>query len=132
MKTFIHLPKKISAPGVELAVREYLKRITDIPLALAAGLPRENPREELSVCLDLSGQQVTTEALHRWLLQKTRTTSTIRFLIGGKNGLEKARLRTADWRWSLGPLVLNQSIAALVVSEQLYRCYCLRTNHPYH
>lgn len=61
-----------------------------------------------------------------------RSASVIRFLIGGKDGLEAPLLEKTNWNWSLGPLVMNQSIAALVVAEQCYRSFALRTGHPYH
>lgn len=83
--------------------------------------------------LDVDGKMTTTEGLHKWLNGQTGgQVNQVSFLIGGKDGLSSNQRSSCDWIWSLGPLVMNQSIAALVVAEQCYRSFCLRTGHPYH
>ncbi|GEM_PF-5337591 len=132
METVIHLPQGLKNRGIRAAIDDYRKRISDIKLTVSDRLPEKRGDGEVWVGLDREGRQVTTEALHEWLQKKSRNSSTVRFLIGGKQGLEEARLKKCDWKWSLGPLVLGQFPAALVVAEQLYRCYSLRSGHPYH
>ncbi len=131
MKTVINLPDSISLPGVETTISEYQQRITDLSLEVRSGFPEKTGKIKI-VGLDREGKQITTGALHNWLEKKMQSGSSIHFFIGGKQGLEPAQKSHCDWFWSLGPLVMNQFIAALVVTEQLYRCYCLRTGHPYH
>lgn len=132
METVIHTPGRLKVPGIKKAFEEYKKRIQDYSLKHVRGLPGESSSGEYLVALDRRGQQVTTEAFSGWLEKKTRTVSTVRFLIGPKQGLEEKHLEKCGWRWSLGGLDLNQSIAALVVAEQLYRCFTIRSGHPYH
>ena len=132
MKTYIHLPQKIKTAGISQAIYQYQKRIIDVKLEIVTDSPPVELSPRQLVAVDPGGQQITTEALHNWLIKKLRTDSRVDFLIGGKAGLSSKQIETAGWSWSLGSLVLNQGVAALVVVEQLYRCYALRTNHPYH
>ena len=133
METVVHTPGKLKVPGLNQAFREYQERINDYKLVHADGLPSKNFNSgNYLVALDRGGQQVTTEALADWLERKSNSVSTVRFLIGGKEGLDGEYLQNCGWKWSLGGLDLNQSIAALVVAEQLYRCFTIRSGHPYH
>jgi 23S rRNA (pseudouridine1915-N3)-methyltransferase len=132
METVIHIPGRLKVPGIDQAVAEYQKRITDWPLRIEKGYPKPEKGKKSLVSLDKSGQMITTEGLHDWLIKKPGGVSEIHFLIGGKKGLPKNLIEASDWSWSLGPLILNQSLAAAVVAEQLYRCWALRTGHPYH
>lgn len=131
MRTVLNLPNSISLPGIETTISEYQQRITDFPLEVETGMPADSDTAKF-VGLDRQGKQVTTEALHNWLTKKSQSGTDVHFLIGGKQGLEPAQRERCDWLWSVGPLVMNQFVAAVVVAEQLYRCYCLRTDHPYH
>ncbi len=133
MKTIIHTPGTLSVPGVDRAVGEYVRRIADWTLEHRDQLPAARDDNERWITLDREGSMTRTEEIHRWLQgQANRSVPTVRFLIGGKEGLAQPLVEQSDWRWSLGPQVMNQSIAALVVAEQLYRCFALRTDHPYH
>ncbi|MFP4687857.1 MAG: 23S rRNA (pseudouridine(1915)-N(3))-methyltransferase RlmH [bacterium] len=132
MKTVIHIPGRLKLSGIEQTVAEYQKRITDWSLEIESGYPSLDSNKKSLVALDKDGQMITTEGLCDWLAKKSRQVSSIHLLIGGKEGLDEKLIKASDWSWSLGPLVFNQSLAAAVVAEQLYRCYALRTGHPYH
>jgi len=133
VKLYIHTPGRLAVPGVKQGVNEYIRRISDWSLEHTRGLPDQKREGERWIGLDPSGKMTTTEGIHRWMnKQANRSCSVIRFLIGGKEGLNSKMMDRADWNWSLGPLVINQSLAALVVAEQCYRAFALRTGHPYH
>ena len=133
MKTIIHTRGQPRVPGARETVREYGKRISDWPLSHTTRLPQSKPPSDYWVALSPEGSMIRTEELHRWLGGLvSRSVKRVRFLIGGKEGLSGAVLDRCDWSWSLSPLVFNQSIALVVVTEQLYRCYTLRQGHPYH
>lgn len=53
-------------------------------------------------------------------------------VIGGSNGLDPAFLKSADHRWSLGPLTLPHELARVVIAEQLYRAFTILKGEPYH
>lgn len=54
------------------------------------------------------------------------------FFIGGAYGLEQEFLHQCDLCVSLSSLTFSHSIARIVLSEQIYRGFCLLNNHPYH
>lgn len=56
----------------------------------------------------------------------------INFFIGGAYGLEEAFLQKCNHQISLSPLTFSHKIAKLILSEQIYRAFCLLNNHPYH
>lgn len=133
METVLHMESGPAVPGVAEGIREYEKRITDWTFRIESGYERLGGDARRTVRLDESGKMVTTRGLYEWLDSlPTAGVRGVDFLIGGKEGLPSDLSVSPDWTWSLGSLTLNQSIAALVVAEQLYRCWALRNNHPYH
>lgn len=58
--------------------------------------------------------------------------SNIAFFIGGAYGLEDTFTQSCDAQLSLSPLTFSHKVAKIVLSEQIYRAFCLLNNHPYH
>lgn len=58
--------------------------------------------------------------------------SDIAFFIGGAYGLEDTFVQSCDTQLSLSPLTFSHKVAKVVLSEQIYRAFCLLNNHPYH
>ena len=54
------------------------------------------------------------------------------FFIGGAYGLEQVFLHKCNLCVSLSSLTFSHSIARIVLSEQIYRGFCLLNNYPYH
>lgn len=54
------------------------------------------------------------------------------FVIGGSLGLSEQVLKRADEGLSLGRLTLPHRLARLVFLEQLFRCFTILKNQPYH
>lgn len=54
------------------------------------------------------------------------------FLIGGSDGHANSTVQSADLLLSFGKLTLPHQLARLILLEQLYRVYCINSNHPYH
>lgn len=134
LETVIKLSQEPAVPGAREGIREYQRRITDWPLELDEdGYAGAGGGSRRVVKLEEGGSQVKTEALHRWLNSLPGSgVEGVDFLIGGKTGFPSGMTVDVAWNWSLGSLTYNQAIAALVVAEQLYRCWALRNNHPYH
>ena len=53
-------------------------------------------------------------------------------IIGGADGIDPALKRTADEAIRLSDMTLPHALARVLLLEQLYRAWSLRTNHPYH
>lgn len=58
--------------------------------------------------------------------------SHIAFFIGGAYGLEKSFIQSCHTQLSLSSLTFSHKIAKVVLSEQIYRAFCIIYNHPYH
>jgi 23S rRNA (pseudouridine1915-N3)-methyltransferase len=59
-------------------------------------------------------------------------TKGVALLVGGADGHTEMLRRNADWTWSLTPLTLQHELALVVVLEQLYRAYSIKSGSPYH
>lgn len=81
----------------------------------------------LAVC-DITGAQLDSPALAKQLLDASRLT----IVIGGACGITSDIVRGADLRISFGRITLPHQIARLVCTEQLYRCFRIARNEPYH
>ncbi|MGH7701880.1 MAG: 23S rRNA (pseudouridine(1915)-N(3))-methyltransferase RlmH [Gemmatimonadales bacterium] len=66
--------------------------------------------------------------LERWRL----AARPVVFVLGGSQGLDPELLRSADARWSLGPLTLPHELARVVAYEQIYRAFTILRGEPYH
>ena len=85
------------------------------------------------VVLDERGRQWGSQELARWLNGlKNQAVSSVAFMLGGPDGLDRSVIESADRVWSLGTLTLPHELARLVVCEQLYRANSVLAGHPYH
>ncbi|MFB6355813.1 MAG: 23S rRNA (pseudouridine(1915)-N(3))-methyltransferase RlmH [bacterium] len=133
MKTHVHTEGELSVSGTAETFSEYVKRIDDWELIHESGYPGNKKQGERWVVLDMDGTMTRTEGLNDWLQSVAqKSVSRVRFLIGGKEGIDSSYRTKADLELSLGPMVMNQCVAAVVLAEQLYRCFAIRTRHPYH
>ena len=142
---------RLRAPGLAEAIGPYLTRlagsapleVVEVRAGAAHGcgameaegerlLARVGARDRL-VALDVGGRRDDTEGLARRLASwRASVAGRLWLAIGGADGLAEAVVARADERLSLSPLTLPHELARLVVVEQLYRCHCLLTGHPYH
>jgi len=56
----------------------------------------------------------------------------IYFIIGGAFGLADKVKQRANYLLSLSKMTLPHKLVRVVLIEQLYRAYSIKTNHPYH
>lgn len=125
--------------------RELTLTLTEIPVASRRQLPVERARRlegermlgELSgrdwvVALDVEGRAVATEDLANRLGSWQMQGRDVAFLIGGPDGLDPACLARADERLSLSALTFPHGLVRIMLAEQLYRAWTLRSGHPYH
>ena len=139
---------------VNVACTDYLKRIprelniqlTTIPLtqrksrASVEQLRRQEaelilkkiPRSSFSIALDEQGKQWSSLEwslqLERWMPEYTQ----VNFIIGGPDGLAEQCRQACAQTISLGRMTMPHALVRVVLIEQLYRAWTLRSGHPYH
>lgn len=85
------------------------------------------------IALAIQGKSITSEGLA--LLIKEVTTyksSSITFIIGGSNGLDKAVLDKADYLLSFSSFTFPHQLMRLILVEQIYRSMKINKNEQYH
>jgi len=84
------------------------------------------------VILDERGSRLTSvqlaERTEAWLSDGRD----VALVIGGADGIDPAFKQTADEAIRLSDMTLPHALARVLLLEQLYRAWSLRTNHPYH
>lgn len=86
-----------------------------------------------TVILDRRGRSETSRALavriSRWWEEWPHP---LAFVVGSDLGVHPDLRKQAHRRWSLGPLTLPHALARVVVYEQLYRAFSIRSGGAYH
>ena len=126
-------------------VEEYLGRIsafTSLRLDLLKSGVRETESDALHskstgmlrVLLDERGDEISSRGLADRLTTWERNPGIkeVAFLIGGADGHTESLKSGADWTWSLSRLTLQHEMALVLVLEQIYRAYTIKTGGPYH
>ena len=84
------------------------------------------------IALDERGVDLSTVALADKLLAWQREGCNVALLIGGPDGLDAGLKQAAHERLRLSALTLPHAMVRVVLIEQLYRCWSIMSNHPYH
>lgn len=84
------------------------------------------------IVLDRRGSAWSSEELARKVSGWREGGKAVVLVIGGASGLDPEFVRSADVRWSLGPLTLPHELARVVVLEQWYRAHTILHGLPYH
>jgi len=84
------------------------------------------------IALDVTGKSLSTEQMAAQLAQWQQDGRNIALIIGGPDGIHPELLKKAEHRWSLSALTFPHPLVRLVLVEQLYRCWSIHHNHPYH
>lgn len=85
------------------------------------------------VALDAGGRQLDSEELARQIDDwEERGFKTVHFLIGGHLGLHGDVLRRADMVLSLSRMTFTHEMTRLILLEQLYRAWMIRSGRKYH
>jgi len=91
------------------------------------------PPGAVVVVLDERGKTLDSEALAARLGQwRDQSVPTIAFLIGGADGHGADVVARADLLLSLGAMTWPHMLVRALIAEQLYRCDCILSGHPYH
>ncbi|MDA3966957.1 23S rRNA (pseudouridine(1915)-N(3))-methyltransferase RlmH [Helicobacter sp. WB40] len=84
--------------------------------------------KDYKISLSPNGKKVDSIKFANYLKDK----SDISFFIGGAYGLSHDFIQKCDENLSLSDLTFSHKIAKIILSEQIYRGFCILNNHPYH
>ena len=84
------------------------------------------------VALDVQGKAWSTEKLAANLQDWMASGRDLVLLVGGPDGLSPACLQRADQHWSLSALTFPHALVRVIIAEQLYRAWTIKSGHPYH
>ena len=156
MKITLIGPGRIREKWLAEGIAEYVKRLsryTAVEMIEVADLPDTLPVDRVLaqegeailkalsrtrsqsaiVALDLSARSTDTvqfaQKMGEWF---ERGGSEVVFLIGGSNGLHPSVMARAQERLSLSAMTFTHQLTRLILLEQCYRAFRIRSNEPYH
>ncbi len=89
--------------------------------------------DEYVILLDLAGKTASsTDMASRIQNLYTSGKSRIVFVIGGSLGLSPELIARADYRWKLSDCTFPHQLCRIILLEQIYRCFRILHNEPYH
>ncbi|RKO64644.1 23S rRNA (pseudouridine(1915)-N(3))-methyltransferase RlmH [Campylobacter sp. P255] len=88
-----------------------------------------NPHKKgFCIALDEKGKNLTSIEFAKLLQDKNE----ISFFIGGAYGFEREFIAQMHTSIALSKMTLVHKFAKTMLLEQIYRAFCINTNHPYH
>lgn len=84
------------------------------------------------ILLDERGKDVSSEDVARILIKASDDGTPLCFVVGGPFGHGAAVTQRADEAVRVSRMVLNHSVAYIVLAEQLYRAWTIVRGEPYH
>ena len=90
------------------------------------------PKNSVLVILDECGTDLTSVKLASKLNSWKDQGRTVAFVIGGADGLDKKLKSEGEVMLRLSSLTLPHAMVRVLILEQIYRCWSLLHNHPYH
>ena len=85
-----------------------------------------------TIALDRTGKAVSTLQFVDHLNDGLQHGDQLALLVGGPEGLSRELIAKADHCWSLFAMTFAHPVVRVVVAEQVYRCYSVLENLPYH
>ena len=89
-------------------------------------------KEDYVISLEVNGKSLDTLALANRINHLKDDGRSIKFLIGGPDGLAAECQSRAKESWSLSNLTLPHGLVRILFLEQLYRGFSVLKGHPYH
>ncbi len=108
------------------------KSVDKAMLLEASRIKAALPKDAFIVVLDEHGVELTSMELASKLLLWQDRAQSVAFIIGGADGLSPEIKKSADLMLRLSSFTLPHALARVFVLEQIYRCWSLVHNHPYH
>ncbi len=94
----------------------------------------EKIREDAFVCtLEIGGKKFSSEGFADWINGlAVGGVSRIAFVIGGSLGLHQSVSSRANLALSFSDLTFPHQLMRVILTEQIYRAFCIINNTPYH
>ena len=84
------------------------------------------------ISLDLKGEQITSVVFSEKIDKIAQNNSTITFVIGGSNGLDKEILNMSNHILSFSKMTFPHQLFRVMLLEQIYRASTISNNVTYH
>lgn len=85
------------------------------------------------IALAIEGRKLTSEQFAQKIEQLgIFGKSSVTFVIGGSLGLDREVLRSADFLLSFSDMTFPHQLMRVILLEQVYRCFRIIHNEPYH
>ncbi len=132
------------------AQKEYLKRLSKFAKVTVCEIPEKNHENSIQttllkeskdiiknlkgyiILLDIKGEVCSSENFSKKIEKLSHTTSEITFVIGSSCGVDQSVKNQANEKLSFGPATFPHNLARIMLLEQVYRCFCISANSPYH
>lgn len=89
--------------------------------------------DELVILLDEQGKEMNSRGFAEFMQQQMNLSiKQVTFIIGGAFGFSEEMYQRANKKLSLSKMTFSHQLIRLIFAEQLYRCFSIIHNHPYH
>ena len=86
-----------------------------------------------NILLDLDGKEITSENMSKYIDDlKNKGVSSINFIIGGSNGVNKEVKSSVDMKLKFSHFTFPHQLMRLILLEQVYRWFAISNNIKYH
>ena len=86
-----------------------------------------------NILLDLDGKEITSENMSEYIDDlKNKGISSINFIIGGSNGVNKELKNSVDMKLKFSYFTFPHQLMRLILLEQVYRWFTISNNIKYH
>jgi 23S rRNA (pseudouridine1915-N3)-methyltransferase len=90
------------------------------------------PSSSYVLALDPNGKNVTSIELSKNVVSLEQNHSHLTFIIGGPLGLHESVFKKTNQKVSLSPLTFTHQMTRVILLEQLYRTYMIKSGKSYH
>ncbi len=90
------------------------------------------PQQARIIALERAGKSYSSVALAQRMCDWLEQGQQIVLVVGGAEGLSEEFIDYADESWSLSELTFAHPLVRVIVAEQLYRCFSILEEMPYH
>ena len=86
-----------------------------------------------NILLDLDGKEINSENMSKYIDDlKNKGISSINFIIGGSNGVNKEVKSSVDMKLKFSHFTFPHQLIRLILLEQVYRWFAISNNIKYH